>query len=541
MNLTMRDAADALKKEREALSGFHLRRAFETDPSRAARFVVRDGDLLLDYSKNLIEPRTMELLAARADAAGLAGRRAAMYAGEHINNTEDRAVLHAALRGRGPFRVDGHDVSSDVAAVREAFLTFAEGVRSGAIAAADGGRFTDVVNIGIGGSDLGPRMAVRALSPFRGDGPRVHFVANVDGADIADTLLPLDPKRTLVLIASKTFTTQETMTNAATARAFIVEGAGEAAVGDHFAAISTATDKIAAFGISEDRAFGFWDWVGGRYSVWSAIGLSLAIAIGADNFRAFLKGGADADDHFRERPFGDNIPVVMALLGDWYRTFWGFGAHAVLPYDQRLVEFAAHLQQVDMESNGKRVTRDGAQVAGPTGPVVFGEPGTNGQHAFYQLLHQGTDVIPADFLVAARPHEALGDHHDKLLANALAQTQALMRGRTLEEAREQLLAKGVSADEADRLAPHRVFPGNRPSNTLAYKTLNPETLGKLLAFYELKVFVQGVLWDINSFDQWGVELGKELAGNLLPAVKGEAAAGADASTEQLLTHIKSLR
>jgi len=532
-------AATALVSHRETLRDFHLRQAFADDPGRAARFTLTDGDLLLDYSKNIVTEETMSLLLARAEAADVEGWRAKMYGGEPINLTEGRAVLHAALRSAGPFFVDGEDVSDEVALVRDRFLAFADGVRSGAIAAADGGRFTDVVNIGIGGSDLGPRMAVRALTPYRGDGPRVHFVANVDGADIADTLAGLDPARTLVLVASKTFTTQETMTNAATARAWIVAGPGEAAVADHFAAISTAADKVAAFGIGEARMFGFWDWVGGRYSVWSAIGLSVAIAIGSENFRAFLAGGAAADTHFRQMPLAENIPVVMALLGDWYRTFFDYGAHAVLPYDQRLIEFAAHLQQVDMESNGKRVTRDGAPVDGPTGPVIFGEPGTNGQHAFYQLLHQGTGPIPCDILIAAVPHETISDHHAKLVANALAQSQALMRGRTLEEAREQLLAKGLDEAEADRLAPHRVFPGNRPSNTIAYKTLDPFTLGKLLAFYELKVFVEGIIWNINSFDQWGVELGKELAGVLLPAVKGEADAALDASTASILTHLKS--
>jgi len=534
------DASAALRAHAESLKDFHLRAAFEADPGRAARVSIRDGDILLDYSKNIVNEETVRLLLARAEAADLPGWRARMYAGEPINVTERRAVLHAALRGRGPFHVAGREVSGDVAEVLDRMLDFADGVRSGSVAAADGGRFTDVVNIGIGGSDLGPRMAVRALSPYRDEGPRVHFVANVDGADIADTLAGLDAARTLFLVASKTFTTQETMTNAATARAYIVERLGEAAVGAHFAAISTAGERIAAFGIAPERAFGFWDWVGGRYSVWSAIGLSLAVAVGAKNFRRFLEGAASADAHFTERPPGQNIPVILGVLGDWYRTFMGFSAHAVLPYDQRLSEFAAHLQQVDMESNGKRVTRDGAPVDGPTGPVLFGEPGTNGQHAFYQLLHQGTDIVPCDFLVAAHPHEALGDHHAKLLANCLAQSQALMRGRTLEEARTQLLAQGLSQEEADRLAPHRVFPGNRPSNTFAYARLDPFTLGRLLAFYELKVFVQGVLWRINSFDQWGVELGKELAGALLPAVKGEADVDADASTRQLLAHLRGL-
>ena len=518
----------------EAMAGFRMREAFDSDPGRAARFSARHDDLLLDYSKNIVTDETMRLLFARARAAGLEALRDAMFAGEPINTTEGRPVLHVALRSPGPFSAGGADVSADVADVLDRFTAFADAVRSGTAAAADGGRFTDVVNIGIGGSDLGPKMAAKALSPYREGGPTVHFVSNVDGADIADTLATLDPARTLFLVASKTFTTQETMTNAASARRWLVEGCGEDAVASHFAAISTALPKVAEFGIAPERIFGFWDWVGGRYSVWSAIGLSLAIAVGGANFRAFLAGGAEADAHFRDRPLEDNIPVILGVLGDWYRTFRGTTTHAILPYDQRLIDFAAHLQQVDMESNGKSVRRDGSKVTGPTGPVIFGEPGTNGQHAFYQLIHQGTDVVPVDILIAAQPHEALSDHHAKLVANALAQSQALMRGRTLEEALAQLAGR----PEAETLAPHRVFPGNRPSNTLAYRTLDPRTLGLLLAFYEHKVFVQGAIWGINSFDQWGVELGKELAGALLPAVKGEAEADVDSSTAQLLAHLR---
>ena len=414
------------------LERFNIAAALTTG-DRAKRYAASEGDLRFDYAKARLDDEALSDLLALADDVDLAGWRAKMFAGEPINNTEERAVLHVALRSGGPFSVAGHDVSADIHDARERMLTFADGVRSGAVTAADGGRFTDVVNIGIGGSDLGPRMAARALSPYRGDGPRVHFVANVDGADIADTLKGLDPARTLFLIASKTFTTQETMTNAATARAWLADALGEAAVTAHFAALSTAASKVAAFGISPENTFGFRDWVGGRYSVWSSIGLSVAIAIGANGFRSFLAGGAAADTHFLERPFSQNIPVLMGLIGWLYRSVLGWGAYAVLPYDQRLIEFAAHLQQVDMESNGKRVMRDGSPAAGPTGPVIFGEPGTNGQHAFYQLLHQGTDIIPCDILVAAKPHETLSDHHAKLIANALAQSQALMRGRTLEK------------------------------------------------------------------------------------------------------------
>ena len=390
--------------------------------------------------------------------------------------------------------------------------------------------------------DLGPRMATRALAPYH-DGPRAHFVSNVDGADIRDTLKPLDPSRTLFLVASKTFTTIETMTNAGTARRWIVEAVGEAAVGRHFAAMSTALDKVNAFGISADRTFGFWDWVGGRYSIWSAIGLSLMIAVGPGNFRRFLDGGRAMDDHFRAAPLEQNMPVILALIGVWYRNILGFPVYAVLPYDQRLDRLPAYFQQLDMESNGKRVRLGGATVMGSTGPIVFGEPGTNGQHAFYQLLHQGTDVVPCDFLVAASA-DVEGDHghHALLLANCLAQSEALMRGKTLAEARAELKAEKMNPRDVEALVPHKVFPGNRPSNTILYRRLDPETLGKIIALYEHKIFVQGSIWGINSFDQWGVELGKTLAKELLPLVEGKApAAGRDASTLGLIDAIRLLR
>ncbi len=534
---------ERLKAHAGTLVSFHLADAFAEDPERFRRFSVRDDDLLLDYSKALVTPDTMELLLGWAETADVPGWRARMFSGEPINGTEGRAVLHVALRNVGgpPIRVAGEDVMPEVEATLERFLAFAEGVRDGSIAGA-GGRFTDVVNIGIGGSDLGPRMVARALTPYRGEGPNVHFVANVDGADLADTLRPLDPARTLFLVASKTFTTLETMTNAASAREWLALGVGEDAVPRHFAALSSAVGKAADFGIPEERVFGFRDWVGGRYSVWSAIGLSVAIAIGADNFRAFLAGARAMDEHFRERPLGQNMPVLMALVGAWHRDVMGFPAHAVLPYDERLSRFAAHLQQLDMESNGKRVTRDGDRVAMPTGPVIFGEPGTNGQHAFFQLLHQGTEVVPCDFLVAANPHEAMGDHHDKLIANCLAQSEALMRGRSAAGAKRIMLDRGTDEATAERLAPHKAFPGNRPSNTLVYRVLDPFTLGRLIALYEHKVFVQGILWNVNSFDQWGVELGKELATRLLPRVKGEdATPPEDASTAGLLAALTAMR
>ena len=402
---------------------------------------------------------------------------------------------------------------------------FAQAVRLGEPrgVGAGGQKFTDVINIGIGGSDLGPAMTTLALAPYH-DGPHLHFVSNVDGAHIFDTLKTLNPATTLILIASKTFTTIETMTNAATARAWIAGALGEAAVGTHFAAISTALDKVAAFGISSDRVFGFWDWVGGRYSIWSSIGLPLMIAIGSQRFVEFLRGAHAIDEHFRSAPLDKNLPVLMALVGVWHRNICGYAARAVIPYDQRLSRFAAYLQQLDMESNGKSVTLSGAPVTTKTGPLVWGETGTNGQHAFFQLLHQGTDVIPVEFLVAARAHEpaAMAAHHTLLLANCLAQSEALMRGRTLAEAKAGLLAAGRSVAEADRLAPHRVFPGNRPSITIAYPLLDPATLGKLIALYEHRVFVEAAIWDINAFDQWGVELGKELATGLQPVVEGKA-------------------
>jgi glucose-6-phosphate isomerase len=466
-----------------------------------------------------------------------------MFSGEAINRTENRPVLHVALRAMPDeiFRVGGKNVVPEVHKVLNAMAAFADGVRSGSIKGV-AGPFTDVVNIGIGGSDLGPRMAVRALRPWH-DGPRMHFVSNVDGADIRDTLATLEPSRTLFLVASKTFTTVETMTNAATARKWIVDRLGEQQVGTHFAAMSTAIPKVKEFGIAEERTFGFWDWVGGRYSLWSAIGLPLMIAIGPANFTAFLSGGRFMDDHFRSAPLEQNMPVILALIGIWYRNVLGYPTYAVLPYAQRLERLPAYLQQLDMESNGKRVSLKGATVMGATGPIVFGEPGTNGQHAFYQLIHQGTDVIPCDFLAAARSDkEDDGGHQALLLANCLAQSEALMRGRTIAEARAELKAEKVPAAAIETLAPHKVFPGNRPSNTLLFRQLDPETLGMIIALYEHKIFVQGAIWGINSFDQWGVELGKVLAKELLPMVEGKApAAGRDSSTTGLIDAIRMLR
>ena len=512
-----------------------MRRAFERDPKRFASFSAKADDLLLDYSKCAVNARTMKLLAALAKACGAGAKRDAMFAGAVINTTEGRAVLHTALRNRPntPMMVAGRNVMPDVNAVLAAMARFAAEIRASKI--------TDVVNIGIGGSDLGPAMTTLALSTYH-DGPRLHYVSNVDGAHIADTLKVLKPATTLFLIASKTFTTIETMTNAKTARKWIADSLGEKKVGNHFAAISTAIDKVKAFGISEERIFGFWDWVGGRYSIWSAIGLPLMIAIGPEKFIRFLEGGHAMDRHFREAPVLENLPMLMGLLGVWHRNICGYPSRAIIPYDQRLSRFPAYLQQLDMESNGKRVAKDGKPVKGETGPIVWGEPGTNGQHAFFQLLHQGTGIIPVEFLIAAEAHEqGMGEHHALLIANCLAQSQALMKGRTLQEAEAQLLSMGKSKAEAKALAPHRVFTGNRPSMTLAYRKLDPFTLGRLIALYEHRVFVEAAIWNINAFDQWGVELGKELATGLQPVVEGrKGTEGLDASTAGLVDYLRSL-
>ena len=528
-----RKAFAALKAHRKSGAPTDMRKAFDKDPKRFAAFSARSDDLLLDYSKCAVNVRTMKLLRDLAAAAEVEGQRDRMFEGAVINTTEGRAVLHTALRGNSPVLVDGRDVMPEVTAVLDAMARFAGEVRGSGI--------TDVVNIGIGGSDLGPAMTTLALAPYH-DGPRLHYVSNVDGAHIADTLKGLDAARTLFLIASKTFTTIETMTNAATARRWLAEKLGEAAVADHFAAISTAIPKVKAFGIREDRIFGFWDWVGGRYSIWSAIGLPLMIAIGPENFRRFLDGGAAMDRHFRESPVLENLPMLMALIGIWHRNICNYPSRAIIPYDQRLSRFPAYLQQLDMESNGKRVARSGAALKRASGPIVWGEPGTNGQHAFFQLLHQGTDVIPVEFLIAAEAHEqGMSEHHALLIANCLAQSQALMKGRTLKEAEAQLFAMGRSKDDVKRLAPHRVFTGNRPSLTLAYRLLDPFTLGRLIALYEHRVFVEAAIWGINAFDQWGVELGKELATGLQPVVEGQRGTqGLDASTAGLATYLRSL-
>jgi glucose-6-phosphate isomerase len=543
--LTRSAAWQALERHADALGGVHLRDLFASDHDRFARFSLRLDDLLLDYAKNRVTGDTMGLLLDLARAAGLEAWRTRMFSGDKINTTEGRAVLHVALRNRSnrPILVDGRDVMPDVNAVLAKMRDFSERVRSGVWGGHTGEVVTDIVNIGIGGSDLGPHMACEALKPYQRPDLRPHFVSNVDGAHLLDTLAPLDPARTLFVIASKTFTTQETMTNAASARRWLVERLGDdAAVARHFVAVSTNAEAVAAFGIRTENMFEFWDWVGGRYSLWSAIGLPIALAVGFARFEELLAGAHAMDEHFRTAPLERNMPVILALLGIWYRDFLGACSHAVLPYSQHLHRLPAYLQQADMESNGKSTRRDGGRVDYATGPIVWGEPGTNGQHAFFQLLHQGTELVPADFLAAAESLIPLADHQDKLLANFLAQTEALAFGKTAEEARSELESEGSSGAALEALLPHKVFEGNRPSNSLLFRRLDPATLGKLIALYEHKIFTQGVLWEVNSFDQWGVELGKQLARVILTQLTGaEPAAGHDSSTDGLIAHVKALR
>jgi glucose-6-phosphate isomerase len=538
--VTTSPAWQALAEHWNQMSQVHMRDLFADDPGRAARMTRDAAGLYLDYSKHIATDRTLQLLFDLARAVDLEHWRERMFIGEHINSTEDRAVLHVALRNRSDVRmlVDGEDVMPDVDAVLARISDFSRRVRDGEWKGYTGKPITDVVNIGIGGSNLGPKMVCHALTPYQSKTPRPHFVSNVDGTHLMETVKGLDPATTLFIVASKTFTTQETMTNAQSARQWLIAALGtEAAVRNHFVAVSTNAEKVTEFGIDTDNMFGFWDWVGGRYSLWSAIGLPIALAIGFDGFAELLAGAHDMDTHFRSAPLEENLPVIMGLLGVWYIDFAGAKSHAILPYDQYLEYFSAYLQQGDMESNGKHVTRDGVRVDYATGPVVWGQPGTDGQHAFYQLIHQGTELIPSDFIAPIRSHNPVGDHHAKLLANCFAQTEALMRGRTLAEAHAAMLDAGLSDAEADRLAPHRQFDGNRPTNTILMDKVTPRTLGALIALYEHKIFTQGIVWGINSFDQWGVELGKQLAGVILDELKqGKVTADHDASTTALLDY-----
>jgi len=534
----------ALANHYQEIQSVHMRDLFAQNSNRFARFSLRFGDILFDYSKNRITENTMSLLFDLARQAKLNEKIEAMFSGQKINTTENRAVLHIALRNRSnrPIVVDGTDVMPEVNRVLGKMRIFSEAVRSGQWKGFSGKPIRDVVNIGIGGSDLGPKMVTLALTHCVKPDLNFHFVSNVDGTDIAETLKQIDPETTLFLIASKTFTTQETMMNAHSARNWFLAAAKDnAAVAKHFAALSTNSAKVIEFGIDPDNMFEFWDWVGGRYSLWSAIGLSIALAIGMENFEALLTGAHKVDEYFRTTPLEQNIPVIMGLLGIWYNNFFGAQTQAVLPYDQYLSRFSAYFQQGDMESNGKSVTLGGERVDYSTGPILWGEPGTNGQHAFYQLIHQGTKLIPCDFLAPARTLNPLGNHHRVLLANFFAQTEALMKGKTSAEVRAEFAAAGVP-NPSDALVSAKTFEGNKPSNSFLFQQMTPETLGSLIALYEHKIFTQGVIWNINSFDQWGVELGKQLAKVIEPELSGDAPVTShDGSTNGLINAFKQMR
>lgn len=534
-----------LKTHHKTISKRHLRELFEEDPNRFKKFSIRMGDILIDYSKNRINGRTRAYLVQLANECNLQEAIDQMFAGEKINATENRAVLHTALRNRSntPVMVDGKDVMPDVNEVLEKMKVFSTKVRSGAWKGYTGKKITDIVNIGIGGSDLGPVMVTEALKSYGDRDLNVHFVSNVDGTHIAETLGSLNAETTLFMIASKTFTTQETMANAHTARTWFLNSAQKSEfIKKHFVAISTNKTEVEKFGIDPVNMFGFWDWVGGRYSLWSAIGLSIACAIGFPNFEQLLAGAHDMDNHFRTTKFERNIPVMLALLGIWYNNFFDAQSHAILPYDQYMHRFAAYFQQGDMESNGKNVDRNGEPVSYQTGPVIWGEPGTNGQHAFYQLIHQGTKLIPCDFIAPALSHNPLGDHHKMLLSNFFAQTEALMNGKTEDEARAELVASGYTKEAIDYLSPFKAFEGNRPTNSILVKKVTPRVLGSLIAMYEHKIFVQGVIWNVFSFDQWGVELGKQLANKIYPELQNDwPIAEHDSSTNGLINQYKRWR
>ena len=527
-----------LSEHRRRTSETLIAELFERDQNRFQNFSAQADGLLLDFSKTALDETGLNALVDLAEQAGLASKIEAMFRGDPINVTEGRAALHTALRSQNDtaVMVDGQDVMPEIQQTLQRMESFAGALRSGAYKTVTGAQFTDVVNIGIGGSDLGPVMATRALAPYH-DGPRCHYVSNVDGADITDSLAGLDPQTTLIIIASKSFTTIETMTNAATAISWLRAALADQASG-HLAAVSTALDKTAEMGIPPERVFGFADWVGGRYSLWGPVGLPILIAVGRDNFRAMLSGAAAMDRHFQTADFRHNLPVLLGLVGIWHSNICGYNTRAILPYEQRLARLPAYLQQLDMESNGKSVTLEGSPVRRTTGPIVWGEPGTNGQHAFYQLLHQGTHVVPAEFLIAAEGHEAeLSHQHDLLKANCLAQSEALMLGRSAQQARALAQSRGIPEGDLDRMTAHLTFPGNRPSITLAYPRLTPFALGQIIALYEHRVFTEGVIWGINSFDQWGVELGKELAVGLLPLIQGATDSSKDGSTLGLVAKL----
>jgi len=549
MRLTDRSSWKALDKHAQEMGDARILDLFAQDPQRAQRFSIQACGILFDYSKNPISAETRRLLLALAEDASLSAQISAMFEGRRINITEGRAVLHTALRNRSqtPVMVDGKDVMQGIREVLKRMRDVVEGVRGGTARGCTGRPFTDVVNIGIGGSDLGPQMVTAALRPYSSRELRVHFVSNVDGAHLGATLAGLNPETTLFIVSSKTFTTQETLTNACSAREWLLTklSAGadsRTAVGHHFAAVSTNLQATAEFGIPNERVFGFWDWVGGRYSLWSAIGLPIALAVGFEHFEELLTGAYEMDEHFRHTPLDRNLPAVAALIGIWHIDFMHHPTQAVLPYAQDLSYFPAFLQQLDMESNGKSVDRAGTPTGYLTGPVIWGAPGTNGQHAFFQHLHQGTQVTPADFIVAVNAADNMQGHHDILLANCVAQTEALLRGKSADEVRAELEARGMQGEELKRLTPHRVFPGNRPSNTIILDLLDPRSLGALIAFYEHKVFVQGAIWNVNSFDQWGVDLGKQLAGSVLAELQaGKPGAQHDPSTRRLIQYVLDQR
>ena len=542
---TKTKAWPALVKHFEKMKDVPMKDLFREDPQRFDRFSIRFNDILVDFAKNRITEETLRLLIELAGETGLGEGIEKMFTGDRINETENRAVLHAALRNREntPIYVDRRDVMPEVNAVLAKIKAFSGKVISGEWRGCTGRKISDIVNIGIGGSDLGPAMVAECLRPYGKKGLYVHFVSNVDGTHIAETLKGLHPETTLFLIASKTFTTQETMTNAFSARSWFLNHAKDPAhVARHFVAVSTNAEKVKAFGIDRENMFGFWDWVGGRYSLWSAIGLPIACFVGFENFEDLLQGAHDMDRHFRFTPFRENIPVILALIGIWYNNFFGAETEAILPYDQSMHRFPAYFQQGNMESNGKSVDRNGERVTYQTGPIIWGEPGTNGQHAFYQLIHQGTKLVPADFLAPALSHNPIGEHHPILLSNFFAQTEALMNGKTKEEVVMELRKEGKSEDEISRLVPYRAFEGNRPTNSILFKKLTPRVFGSLIAMYEHKIFVQGLIWNIFSFDQWGVELGKQLAAKILPELQDQAPVSShDSSTNGLINAYKTMK
>jgi glucose-6-phosphate isomerase len=543
--LTSSAAWKALEMHQREMANVHMRDLFAQDPQRFHKFSLQFQDLLLDYSKHRITEKTMQLLRDLATQADLKGWTEKMFNGEKINITENRAVLHIALRNRSnrPIVVDGADVMPEVNAVLQHMKTFSDAIRSGQWTGYTGKRITDVVNIGIGGSDLGPVMVTEALKPYAQEGLNVHFVSNIDGTHIAETIKRLHPETTLFIVASKTFTTQETLTNAHTAKDwFLAQAKQEVHVAKHFVALSTNAKEVSNFGIDTHNMFEFWDWVGGRYSLWSAIGLPIAITIGFTNFEELLTGGYEMDEHFWTAPLEHNLPATMGLLGIWYNNFFGAQTHAILPYDQYMHRFAAYFQQGDMESNGKHINRNGEPVDISTGPIIWGEPGTNGQHAFYQLIHQGTKLIPCDFIAPIKTHNPIGHHHPILLSNFFAQTEALMKGKTADEVRDELTHAGLRGEALEQLVPHKLFAGNKPTNSILVSQITPHTLGRLVALYEHKIFTQGVIWNINSFDQWGVELGKQLATAILPELDGpEEVTSHDSSTNGLINYYKKHR